>query len=54
LEELDKTYDFKDPVHDRRQGITYLRSQSKVICPDEQLTEMHTIISETRELIIAP
>jgi hypothetical protein len=54
LEELDKTYDFKAPVHDRRQGITYLRSQSKVICPDEQLTEMHTIISETRELIIAP
>jgi hypothetical protein len=51
---LEKTYEFKAPVHDRRQGITYLRSQSSVICPDNNLSELHSLIAETRQLILAP
>jgi hypothetical protein len=54
LEELEKKYEFKEPVHDRRQGITYLRCQSEVIYPDDQLAEIHNLIAQTRQLIITP
>lgn len=54
LEELEKSYEFKEPVHDRRQGITYLRCQSEVICPDDELQTLHNVIAQTRQLIIAP
>jgi hypothetical protein len=54
LQELEKKYEFKEPVHDRRQGITYLRCQSEVIYPDDQLLEIHNLIAQTRQLIIAP
>jgi hypothetical protein len=54
LDELEKKYEFKEPVHDRRQGITYLRCQSEVIYPDDQLPEIHNLIAQTRQLIITP
>ena len=54
LEALEKTYQFNDPVHDRRQGITYLRSNSQVVCSDDELLELHELIAETRNLMIAP
>ncbi len=54
LSEPERRYEFKEPVHDRRQGITYLRCQSEVICPDDELTEIHNLISQTRQLITAP
>lgn len=54
LEALEKTYQFNDPVHDRRQGITYLRSNSQVACSDDELLELHELIAETRNLMIAP
>jgi len=54
LEELEKSYQFNDPVHDRRQGITYLRSNAQVVCSDDELNELHELIGETRNLIIAP
>jgi len=54
LEGLDKNYEFKEPVHDRRQGITYLRCQSEVNCTDDELSFIHNQIARTRQLIIEP
>lgn len=54
FESLDRSYEFKAPVHDRRQGITYLRSHSDIICSDDRLSDIHSLIAETRQLILAP
>ena len=54
LETLEKTYLFNEPVHDRRQGITYLRSKTEVSCSDDELLELHELIRETRNLIVTP
>jgi hypothetical protein len=54
LKDLEKQYEFKEPIHDSRQRITYLRSDSRVIWTDEQLQGIHDLIAETRQLIITP
>jgi hypothetical protein len=54
LEKLDKEYSYKEPIHDRRQGITYLRSNSNVMCNDEQIQELRALILQTRNLILTP
>ncbi len=54
LAELEKSYEFRPPIHDHREGITYLRSSSKVSCPDDKLVSIHEHIQELRNLIITP
>jgi hypothetical protein len=54
LDKLEKLYAFREPVHDQRQSISYLRSESSVICSDEQLVELHQLINQARQLIIEP
>jgi hypothetical protein len=54
LSELETSYEFREPIHDHRQGVTYLRSSSPVNCSDAELVNIHELIRETRERITAP
>jgi len=54
LEDLEKTYEFKPPIHDKRQRVTYVRSNATVTCSESELHELHELIRETRQLILAP
>ena len=54
LEDLEKTYEFKTPIHDKRQRVTYVRSNATVACSESELHELHELIRETRQLILAP
>jgi hypothetical protein len=54
LEDLEKNYEFKSPIHDKRESVTYVRSNASVICSEDELHELHELIRETRQLILAP
>ncbi len=54
LEDLEKTYEFKSPIHDKRLAVTYVRSKASVACSESELHELHELIRETRQLILAP
>ncbi|MFM2201356.1 MAG: hypothetical protein RL040_556 [Bacteroidota bacterium] len=54
LDDLEKEYEFKSPIHDRREKVTYVRSKASVICSESELLELHGLIRETRQLILAP
>ncbi len=52
--DLEHSYSFRDPMHDRREHITYLRSQSKVEFDIDQIEQLHALIRQTRQRIITP
>ena len=52
--DLEHSYSFRDPMHDRREHITYLRSQSKVEFDTDQIEQLHALIRKTRQRIITP
>lgn len=54
LEDLDKYYEFKSPIHDKRESVTYVRSNASVTCSESELHELHELIRETRQLILTP
>lgn len=54
LEDLEKNYEFKSPIHDKRESVTYVRSKASVTCSEAELHELHELIRETRQLILAP
>lgn len=54
LEDLEKTYEFKSPIHDKREAVTYVRSNASVAYSESELHELHELIRETRQLILAP
>jgi hypothetical protein len=54
LNSLEKVYEFKPPIHDRQERVTYVRSKASVVCSESELLELHELIRETRQLILAP
>jgi hypothetical protein len=53
LDSFQRTYETKDPLHDKNSGITYLRGQSKVQYTEAQWQELTEVITQTRNLIVA-
>ncbi|MFN5620972.1 MAG: hypothetical protein ACK478_06710 [Flavobacteriales bacterium] len=54
LTEFDHRYQFRDPMHDKREHITYLRSESVVEFTPEQMETLHELIMSTRNQILVP
>lgn len=54
LTELKHHYEYLDPMHDRSQHITYLRSKSVVEYSPEQMESLHELITATRNQILLP
>jgi hypothetical protein len=53
LDAFQRTYESKEPLHDKNSGITYLRGQTKVQYTDAQWQELTETITQTRNLIVA-
>jgi hypothetical protein len=54
LTEFNHRYEFRDPMHDKREHITYLRSESVIEFTPEQMESLHGLISATRNQILTP
>jgi len=54
LTALEHRYTFHDPMHDKRQHITYLRSESVVEYSQEQMESLHGLIATLRQQILLP
>jgi hypothetical protein len=54
LTALEHRYTFRDPMHDKRQHITYLRSESVVEYSQEQMESLHGLIATLRQQILLP
>ncbi len=52
LQSLESNYEYKQPITDKREKITYLRSQSSVMMTDEQLAQILEQIQKIRNFII--
>ncbi len=54
LTALEHRYTFRDPMHDKREHITYLRSESVVEYSQEQMESLHGLIATLRQQILLP
>jgi len=44
LDELEKEYEFKSPIHDRREKVTYVRSKAAVIFTEGELRMISSLL----------
>lgn len=51
--ELEHVYTFREPMHDKRERITYLRSKSTVTFDSEKIEWLHALIRTLRQNLIA-
>jgi hypothetical protein len=54
LSELNHHYQYHDPMHDKREHITYLRSESLVEYTPDQMERLHELITSTRNQMLLP